>query len=231
MATQPASAQPLTVHRTTLREQTLNTLREAILGLRFRPGQRLVERELCELTGVSRTCVREALRSLESECLVTTTPHKGPVVASLTAQDAAQIYEVRAVLEGLAGRLFAVRASDDQVMRLSDAVASYEQAIRKKDVHEVLESLETFYGMLFTGAGNDIAASMSQSLRARVHYLRATTTIHHTDADTRRSVRSFRKIVACAKRRDAEQTSEACINQVLQAAKTAARILAASNPQ
>ena len=73
---------------TTLRQQVLEALRNAILDFQFKPGDRLVERELCEMTGVSRTSVREALRHLESEGLVENVPNKGPTVATLTVEDA-----------------------------------------------------------------------------------------------------------------------------------------------
>ena len=76
----------------TLRELTTAKLREAILSLHFKPDQHLVERELCEQTGVSRTSVREALRQLEAEGLVERRGHRGLFVASVTAEEARQIY-------------------------------------------------------------------------------------------------------------------------------------------
>ena len=82
----------------TLRQLTLETLRDAILDSRFRPGERLVERTLCDLTCVSRTVVREVLRHLESEGLVQTLPHQGPIVARPDLAQAEQIYEIRELL-------------------------------------------------------------------------------------------------------------------------------------
>ena len=70
------------------REQVASRLRDAIVTGRFAPGRRLVERELCELTGVSRTSIREALRELESEGLITTVPHHGPVVSVVSIETA-----------------------------------------------------------------------------------------------------------------------------------------------
>src|SRR5882672_4452774 len=84
----------------TLRQQVLEVLRGAILNFQFKPGDRLIERELCEMTGVSRTSVREALRHLESEGLVQNLPNKGPMVATVTGEEAREIFEVRRVLEG-----------------------------------------------------------------------------------------------------------------------------------
>src|ERR671930_1642149 len=85
-----------------LREQVLDVLRQAILDFRFKPGQRLIERELIEQIGVSLTTVREVLRQLAAEGLVTTIPQKGAIVASPSRADAEDLYEVRAALEALA---------------------------------------------------------------------------------------------------------------------------------
>ena len=104
----------LKVHRVVspVRTQVAENLRQAILGRHFRPGQRLVERELVEATGASRTSVREALRELAAEGLVTSIPNKGTVVTEVTRDEARQLYELRSGLEALAGRLFVERATD-----------------------------------------------------------------------------------------------------------------------
>lgn len=90
-----------------VREQVGSQLRQAIVSGQLAPGTRLIERELCTLLGVSRTSLREALRHLEGDGLVTNIPHKGMVVSTITWEEAEEIYEVRAVVEGLAGRLCA----------------------------------------------------------------------------------------------------------------------------
>ena len=80
------------VRAETLRSQIENTLRDAITTGTLAPGARLVERDLCERMGVSRTSVREALRRLEAEKLVQILPHKGPIVATMTKQKASEVY-------------------------------------------------------------------------------------------------------------------------------------------
>jgi DNA-binding GntR family transcriptional regulator len=81
-----------------LREQVLDLLRREIVEMRLRPGQRLVERELIQRIGVSRTTIREALRELAAEGLVTTIPQKGAIVAVPSWRGAEEVYEVRALL-------------------------------------------------------------------------------------------------------------------------------------
>src|ERR1044072_1826069 len=101
-----------------VRQQVAEVLRAAITSGRFAQGQRLVEKDLCELTGVSRASAREALRHLESEGLIETLPNRGPLVSRLSPRDAASIYQVRGALEALAAQLFAVQASDAQIGEL-----------------------------------------------------------------------------------------------------------------
>ena len=94
-------------HAAPLRKEVARLLRTDILDGILAPGQRLIEGVLCERYGVSRTVIREALRQLESESLISVLPNKGPIVTVLTSKDIAAIYEVRRCLEGLAGELFA----------------------------------------------------------------------------------------------------------------------------
>ena len=110
-----------------LREQVLDLLRQAIVEHRLKPGQRLIERELVEQIGVSRTTIREVLRQLAAEGLVATIPQRGAVVAVPTAEEAAELYEVRAALESLAARRFVEHASESQVTALR---AAYEEVAR-----------------------------------------------------------------------------------------------------
>src|SRR5690349_13762377 len=98
-------------HAATLRLQVEEKLRNAIAAGRFKPGERLVERDLCARLDVSRALIREALRQLEAEGLIVAVPHRGPVVASITVEEARQIYAVRALLEGFAGRGFVGHAT------------------------------------------------------------------------------------------------------------------------
>ena len=83
-----------------LRKRAEKALRDAILYGAFQPGQKLIERDLCEQLGVSRTLLREALQQLQAEGLITNVIHKGPSVAVITEEDAREIYEARQLIEG-----------------------------------------------------------------------------------------------------------------------------------
>ena len=96
----------------TLRELVLEKMRGAILSGRFKSGERLVERTLCDQLGVSRSVVREVIRYLEAEGLVESMPNKGPMVARMDWDQARQIYDIRLLLEQSAAAACAATAGD-----------------------------------------------------------------------------------------------------------------------
>ena len=128
----------------TLRELTLDKVRNAIVTGHFRPGDRLVERDLCSQLGVSRTVVREVLRHLETEGLVVNPPTRGPMVASLDIGEARQIYEIRGALEGMAAKLCAERNDLNIISALDAALANIRQCYLKKDMTGVLTNTTIF---------------------------------------------------------------------------------------
>src|SRR5271156_6163978 len=111
-----------------LRRQVLDEIRQSIIAGRLEPGSRLVERKLIAMMGVSRTVIREALRQLESEGLVSVVPNKGPIVRELTLGEARDLYSIRAVLEGLAVRLFVESAKDRDIQRLEQELQTTAEA-------------------------------------------------------------------------------------------------------
>lgn len=206
-----------------IRKQTTDNLRAAIVGGRFKPGERLNEKKLCQLTGVSRTSVREALRQLEAEGLVTTLPNKGPVVTKVTCEEAKDIYEVREQLEGLAARLFAEKADDLQVMTLAVEVARLDKAHQEDNIVEYLKAKNEFYEVLLQGCGNQTVYSIIRSLLARVNFLR--TTSLSTPQRMGRSVAEIQRIVEAIQRREPQAAYEACIEHVRNAAASALPVL------
>lgn len=201
----------------TLRQQSTDILRQAIIDQRFLPGEHLVERELCELLGVSRTSVREALRHLESESLIRMVPHKGPVVASLSFEDAKNIYEVRAALEGLAGELFAKKATQDMIDRLCTIATDMKQAAGDPDPLRVLETKSRFYAVLFEGAQNDTCAQMIQSLNTRVWILRRMSLV--SPGRNTSMMTEVDRITDAAKARNPEEMRAACMAHVESASR------------
>lgn len=215
------SVQPLRVAKVAapVRAEVLHKLRDAIIRGHFAAGDRLVERELCEQTGVSRTSIREALRQLESEGLVTTVPNKGVVVAGVSRKEAFDIYYVRELLESAAARLFVANATEADIRLLEEAVEEFQVACRADDLPGDLTVKARFYEILVGVAGNGIIAQTLKSLHARVTALRAMSM--RMPGRPAESLEELREIVAAIKRRDADAAAAACAYHVHQAGRWA----------
>jgi DNA-binding GntR family transcriptional regulator len=189
-----------------LRLQVLDGLRRAIIDGRLAPGARLTERELTEMMGVSRTVIREALRQLETEGLIANVPNKGPVVRALSLAEAKDLYTIRAVLEGLAARLFVQHAGEADIKRLAQALDVVVGAYERGDAQEVLETKNRFYEVLFTGAGSETLSSMLGTLHARIWRWRALGLSHPQRSATRskESIKGLRAMLAAIRKRDTD---------------------------
>lgn len=203
----------------TLREIVLDKLRTAILNFHLLPGDRLVERDLCDRLGVSRTSVREALRHLESEGLVEFADAKGPRVAIITLEDACDIYELRCVLEGLIVQLFTLNAKAKDIRALERALEVNRQVLQEGELQQVLDSVQGFYDVLLEGSGNHVAATQLRQLQARISYLRATSV---SQANRRgASNQEMEKMVAAIKSGDPHAAHQASVDHVRAAAEVA----------
>ncbi len=205
-----------------VRSQVVEHLRRAIIEQRFPPGRRLAERELCELTGVSRTSVREALRQLEAEGLVTSVANRGTFVAGLTASEALEIYEVRAALEPVAARAFVERAGEAQVHALREALEGLRRA--QGDVPSLVQAKTRFYDILFEGAGNGHLRSILGGLHARVTALRDLSLSQA--GRPARSLDELERLVTAIERRDGGAAARAAERHVHAARRVAITALA-----
>lgn len=210
-----------------LRQQVLDSLRQAIIEGRLAPGARLTERELTEMMSVSRTVIREALRQLESEGLVAIIPHKGPVVRALTLAEAQDLYRIRAVLEGLAARLFTENADNMQVERLAQALEVVAKAYETGDAHEVLDTKNRFYEVLFEGARSETLSSMLGTLHARIWRWRALGLSHprRSAQRSKESIRNLRAILGAIRKRDADAAERITREEANRAAAEVMRLL------
>lgn len=201
------------------RKLVTQRLMDAIVGGRFRPGDRLIERELCDLLGVSRATVREALRALESEGLIENIPNKGPIVSRISIKQAQDIYEVRAVMEGLAARLFTQRASEVQVAALGHSIEMIGEVYRNYNTESFLQSKALFYSALLSGADNEAVANALRSIHVRVSQLRVYSLQSPNRSDA--SYRELQALLACVKAGDDQGAEQACMLHVRNAASAA----------
>lgn len=150
-----------------VRKQVYEAIRRAIVDLEIRPGDRLVERELIDMTGASRTSVREALRELESDGLVSVNAHRRLMVAVPTESEVGEIYEVRGTMLGLMVRHFTESATDAEVNEL---LAAYTACLRAETSRDFQVAKEQVYGVLAIHAR--IANGVLSSLAARIAFFR-----------------------------------------------------------
>lgn len=200
----------------TLRRSVTESIRNAIAAGRFSAGERVPERDLCDMTGVSRTLVREALRQLESEGLIEVIAHKGPMIATITKEQAEGIYQLREVLEGLAAELFAQKASDDQRQALHDAFAHVRDAYGAGDVIERLSAKNRFYECLVDGSGNEALGNSLHMLNSRAMILRGRSL--QLPSRTEESLSELEDIIAALDSGDSALAKTRAVHHVRQAA-------------
>jgi DNA-binding GntR family transcriptional regulator len=163
------------VNRDTITARAEVALRDAIVAGRFAAGERLIERRLCDALQVSRGSLREALRSLRSEGLIELVPHRGPVVARISAEQARDIYAIRGALEGLAARTLAERPNPPAIERMAHSLEKMRDIERGVgDPATLIPVKAEFYRALFDGAGNAMLGQMMDNLLARISVLRRT---------------------------------------------------------
>lgn len=155
-----------------LRDVVFNTLRQAILKGELEPGERLMEIQLAERLGVSRTPIREAIRKLELEGLVLMIPRKGAEVANISETSLREVLEVRRSLEELAIELACQRISEESIRELEQAEASFAEAIRKGDAMTIAESDEHYHDVIYQATENSRLVQILNNLREQMYRYR-----------------------------------------------------------
>jgi DNA-binding GntR family transcriptional regulator len=155
-----------------LRELVFAAMREAIVKGELKPGERLMEVQLAEEMGVSRTPVREAIRKLELEGLVVMVPRKGAYVAGLTLKDAANVFEIRGSLEGLAAALAAERITEEEINDLDRVLEDIAKAGEKGDVDTIIKKDMEFHQKLFSATRNERLAQIISNLKEQIDRFR-----------------------------------------------------------
>lgn len=219
----PSETLPLLNRPDSLRDQIVQILREAITSGRFKPGEKLVERELCEMLGISRTSLREALRQLEAEKLITNKLHRGPAVATMSVAEARELYAVRALLESYAVFEFSQRASDEQVRLLGHTVASLHEAAATGDKKKLLLAKAAFYDVILAGCGNELVKEMLIGMLSRINLLRSTS---FSQPDRlRQSLKEIDQLFKLIEKRDAPAAQEAAKLHIINAQQAALAVL------
>ena len=151
-----------------LRELVFEEIRRSILEGDLKPGQRLMEIDLAEKLGVSRTPIREAIRKLELEGLVAIEVRKGAYVAGISVLEMIDILEVRSVLEGLAASLAAKKITEEEIQFLKEVSGKFDQAVIENNMTNMLEYNTKFHNIIFEATKNKKLIQMANSLQELV---------------------------------------------------------------
>jgi DNA-binding GntR family transcriptional regulator len=210
-----------------LRHQVLEYVRQAIISGRLASGARLVERDLIEMMGVSRTVIREALRQLETEGLVATIANKGPVVRELTAGEAKDLYAIRGALLGLAARFFVQNADDADVQNLRGALDETIACYNAGDPDRILDAKTRFYDVLVAGARSESLSAMLSTLHARIWRWRALGLSHPSRSPmrSRESIKGLRAMFTAIVNRDAPDAEQHTREETARAAAEIMQLL------
>jgi DNA-binding GntR family transcriptional regulator len=183
----------------TLRERIVSSIRDAIINGQLKPGARIAEPELAEQFGISRTPIREAFRQLETEGFITVQPRKGASVASFSAQDVSNFYDLKMILEGYAARLATMTLTDSEIDRMDTLNKMMDAAAAKKDIRKVLELHNEFHDTFLRAAGNDRLHQIVQAMVAKFQRCRL---ILANQGKVEGSVEQHKEIVEAFRKRD-----------------------------
>ena len=199
----------------TLKEQALEELRNSIMLGKLKPGQRLIERTLGEQLQVSRTVVRECIRHLESERLVTIISNSGPIVTELNEAQIKEIYQLRALLESEGVYQCAIKITREEAQKLLRLVDKIESRLQAKQVIKALELTTKLYQKIFSIGGLEISWDLIAQLNSRINQLR----IRSLSSSERVELgpKSLRAVIEAISRNAADEAAQASKRHVLQA--------------
>lgn len=189
-----------------LREVVFESLREAIINGNLRPGERLMEVQLAEELGVSRTPVREAIRKLEIEGLVVMLARRGAYVAGISVKDIADVFEVRAALEALAASLAAERITDEELEDLERSLVGISGVSDAQDINVIVAQDTHFHDVIYRASRNNRLMLIISHLQDQLQRFRITTLSR--PGRTREAVEEHKKIVEAISERNSELSGQ-----------------------
>lgn len=155
-----------------LRDVVFNTLRQAILTGELKPGERLMEIHLANKLGVSRTPIREAIRKLELEGLVTMIPRRGAEVAQITEKSMNDVLEVRRAMDALCVELACDRITPEELEQLKEACDAFEAAVKTRDVKKIAQADVALHDIIVRATGNQRLIQLVNNLSEQMYRYR-----------------------------------------------------------
>tara|TARA_R110002110_G_scaffold64680_14_gene178826 strand:- start:6299 stop:6979 length:681 start_codon:yes stop_codon:yes gene_type:complete len=206
-----------------LRLRIIQSVRRAIERGVLSPGQRLVEKDLCLQLEVSRTSLREALRELEADGVLTHVSNRGLTVARIGYRDAENIYRIRAEIEAITVEQFIEKATDEDVLVMSEWGTALVEAYRLGARFEILESKRRFYDYICIVADNNVASEILNKLTLRTSQLRAPS-VSRPERQAQ-SILEIEELTEAIRTRDVRRAIKAARNHVRNAARSALSLI------
>jgi DNA-binding GntR family transcriptional regulator len=176
------------------------------------PGARLNEVELCNDMGVSRTPLREAIRSLATEGLVELQPNRGAIVSVISREDVTEILPIMASLEGLGGRLAAVNMEPQKILQVRNIHNQMIGHYQNKEVEDYFETNRLIHELITEGSGNQTLVDTINSLSAKVRRARFST--HMTDESWTKAVAEHEEMIDALESRDSDRLEAVLIQHI-----------------
>lgn len=195
-----------------LRDVVFNTLRQAILKGELKPGERLMEIQLAQRLGVSRTPIREAIRKLELEGLVTMVPRKGAEVAKITEKSLRDVLEVRKALEELAMQIACDKINEDIIGDLEIALDEFKKSINSKELTAIAEADVNFHDVIYNATSNEKLIQILNNLREQMYRYRIEYIKDYNSH--KRIIEEHELIIDCLKKQDKEKATRAICTHI-----------------
>ena len=210
-----------------LRDVVFDTLRQAILRGEFKPGERLMEIQLANKLGVSRTPIREAIRKLELEGLVLMIPRKGAEVAKISEKSLRDVLEVRRSLEELAIDLACQRITEEELDELNKAEVDFKAAIGNGDAMQIAQTDEQFHEIIYNSTKNQKLVQILNNLREQMYRYRLEYV--KDEANYKRLIAEHRVIYEAIRDRDRQTGAEAIKNHIDNQEKAVIRMITSAS--
>jgi DNA-binding GntR family transcriptional regulator len=186
--------------KASLHNEAVARVRDMITEGRLAPGSKVSEKNLCELFGISRTPLREALKVLATEGLIVLLPQRGARVAQFTGQDMADLFQVMGELEGLAGELACAKITDEAVSEIRARHHEMLAHYTRGDRTAYFAANQAIHEAIIAAAANSVLTMLFESLRGRLRPARFMANVSRERWD--QAVREHGDILAALSRRD-----------------------------
>lgn len=210
-----------------IHQQAYNIIAEQIISGSLKPGARITEKEIASILGVSRTPVREAMKLLSKDGLIEVIPHKGAIVRKLSLIDIKEIYEIRAVLEGLGAKLASNHIPKQELDKIIESVKTCKDELDKGRVEFFVEFDTKLHSLILTYCGNKHLQKTINSLNNLIYYFRV-----EIAKKIERSIEAFHehnRILQALKNQDGDLAEEAMKDHILRTTERTLKDMDLSN--